>query len=173
MRRVDSTPGKNWESRVEAAGLTWHSAESAYWNEAAFYELAPRDVELLESSTNELARMTLHAAEHIIDNKLYAQVGIPQSAVALIENSWEAEPPSLYGRFDLAYDGSSPPKLLEYNADTPTALLEAAVVQWHWLEEAKPGADQFNSIHERLIEGWKRIASRMAPSERVHFTGIL
>jgi glutathionylspermidine synthase len=36
----------------------------------------------------------------------------------------------LYGRFDLAYRGDGPPKLLEYNADTPTALFEAAVVQW-------------------------------------------
>ncbi|MFI5354527.1 MAG: glutathionylspermidine synthase family protein, partial [Desulfobaccales bacterium] len=62
-----------------------------------------------------------------------------------------------YGRFDLAYDGNSHPKLLEYNADTPTMLLEAAVVQWYWLEEKFRGADQFNSIHERLLEQWKKL----------------
>ena len=95
--------------------------------------------------------MTLHAAGHIIENRLYAKMGIPESAVRLIESSWEAEPPSLYGRFDLAYDGSNPPKLLEYNADTPTSLLEAAVVQWYWLQDVFPSRDQFNSIHERLI----------------------
>ena len=83
--------------------------------------------------------MSLAAVQHVIDNKLYAQMGIPASAVPLVETSWEAEPPSLYGRFDLAYCGNGPPKLLEYNADTPTSLLEAAVAQWYWLEDAHPG----------------------------------
>ena len=56
------------------------------------------------------------------------------------------------GRFDLAFDGNGPPKMLEYNADTPTALLEAAVVQWYWLEETRPDCDQFNSIPIELDE---------------------
>jgi glutathionylspermidine synthase len=77
--------------------------------------------------------------------------------VPLIERSWEKDEPSIYGRFDLAYDGHSPPKMLEYNADTPTALLEASVIQWFWLKECFPAADQFNSIHEKLISGWKNL----------------
>jgi glutathionylspermidine synthase len=75
----------------------------------------------------------------------------------LIERSWENDEPSILGRFDLAYDGHSPPKLLEYNADTPTALLEASVIQWFWLKDRFPDADQFNSIHEKLIAGWRDI----------------
>ena len=113
--------------------------------------------------------MTLAAAQHIIDNQLYSRLGIPASAVGLIETSWEAEPPSLYGRFDLAYDGVHPPKLLEYNADTPTSLLEAAVVQWHWLTECHEGDDQWNSLHEKLVERWGEIRGRLAGNE-VHFT---
>jgi glutathionylspermidine synthase len=115
--------------------------------------------------------MTLHAAGHIIENRLYAKMGIPESAVRLIESSWEAEPPSLYGRFDLAYDGSNPPKLLEYNADTPTSLLEAAVVQWCWLQDVFPSRDQFNSIHERLIARWKELGA-LVPDHRVDFCSI-
>jgi len=168
MRRVRSTPRDHYEARVEAAGLTWHSA---YWNECAFYELTPKEVEVLESSSNELERMSLHAAGHIIENKLYAKMGIPERAVALIETSWEAEPPSLYGRFDLAYDGSSPPKLLEYNADTPTSLLEAAVVQWHWLQDLFPTHDQFNSIHDRLVARWKELRAYL-PHQHVDFCSI-
>ena len=63
----------------------------------------------------------------------------------------------------MRYDGQGPAKLLEYNADTPTAVFETAVFQWSWLEDAKErrivpkDADQFNSLHERLIEGWKTI----------------
>jgi glutathionylspermidine synthase len=93
-------------------------------------------------------------------------MGIPDVAVPLIESSWEAEPPSLYGRFDLAYDGVNPPKLLEYNADTPTALLEAAVIQWYWLQDKFPKRDQFNSIHERLVALWKELG-KYFPGRRI------
>jgi glutathionylspermidine synthase len=55
------------------------------------------------------------------------------------------------------YSGSGPAKLLEYNANTPTSLLEASVIQWYWHTETKRGADQFNSIHEKLIAQWKEI----------------
>jgi glutathionylspermidine synthase len=168
VRRVNTTPRAHWQERVEAAGLTWHSS---YWNESAFYELTAKEVEVLESSTNELAEMTLHAAQHIIDNKLYARMAIPDSAVALIEDSWKAEPPSLYGRFDFAYDGRNPPKLLEYNADTPTSLLEAAVIQWYWLQDQFPSCDQFNSIHDRLIARWKEMAEFL-PGRHVDFCSI-
>jgi glutathionylspermidine synthase len=171
MRRVACTPRIHWQSKVEAAGLTWHTPESTYWNESAFYELSAKDVEALEFGTNELARMTLRAAQHIIDRQLYSRMAIPQSAVALIERSWEEEPPSLYGRFDLAYDGSGPPKLLEYNADTPTSLLEAAVVQWYWLQDVFPSRDQFNSIHDRLIARWKELRDYL-PNQHVDFCSI-
>ena len=76
--------------------------------------------------------------------------------------------PSLYGRLDLRWDGTGPPKLLEYNADTPTALFEAAVVQWEWLQCLEDGAarhDQFNSLHEALIAAWRALG---LPA-RVHF----
>src|SRR5512140_2080802 len=141
MRRIASTPRQDWQSKVEEAGLAWHTGEDPYWNESAFYEFTAKEVDVLEAATNELERMSLAAVQHVIDNKLYSRMGIPDVAVPLIEQSWEAEPPSLYGRFDLSYDGVNPPKLLEYNADTPTSLLEAAVVQWQWLEEAHKGRD--------------------------------
>ena len=65
--------------------------------------------------------------------------------------------PSIYGRFDLRYAGAgSTPKLLEYNAQTPTSLVEAAVIQWHWADQTKLTSHpwmQWNSIHDRLV-GW-------------------
>ncbi len=171
MRRVTSTPRPNWEEKVEERGLTWHSGQQPYWNESAFYEFTAKEVDILEAATNELEKMTLAAAQHVIDNKLYARMGIPENAIPLIEGSWEAEPPALYGRFDLAYDGVHPPKLLEYNADTPTSLLEAAVVQWYWLEELFPKRDQFNSLHERLIALWKELTPYL-PGGRVDFCSM-
>jgi len=171
VRRIECSPRAGWQQRVEEAGLLWHSGKQPYWNEFAFYEFTAQEIELLESATNELAEMSLAAAQHIIDTKSYAKLGIPENAVALIENSWTAEPPSLYGRFDLAYDGVHSPKLLEYNADTPTSLLEAAAVQWYWLEDVFPDADQFNSIHERLIARWRELAPYL-PGRRIDFCSM-
>src|SRR5450755_4878594 len=155
MRRIAAAPRVDWQKKVEEAGLIWHSGEEPYWDESAFYEFTAKEVDILEAATNELEKMTLAAAQFAIDHALYSKMGIPDAAIPLIESSWEAEPPSLYGRFDLSYDGVNPPKLLEYNADTPTALLEAAVVQWYWLQDLFPQADQWNSIHEKLIAKWK------------------
>ena len=177
MRRLSSTPRPHWQRRVEEAGLTWHSLaepdrnEQPYWNETAFYELTAHEVDVLERATNELAAMALKAAGHIVENNLFAKLAIPQHAIPLIQSSWEAEPPSLYGRFDLSWDGLHPPKLLEYNADTPTSLLEASVVQWHWLEDLYPCRDQFNSLHERLIARWKELIPHL-PGRRIDLCSV-
>ena len=166
MRRLAAAPRPNWEQKVAEAGLTWHTGETVYWNESAYYEFTAKEVDELEAATNELEKMTLAAAQHIIDNRLYGRLAIPDHAIPLIESSWEAEPPSLYGRFDFAYDGSGLPKLLEYNADTPTSLVEAAVVQWYWLQDLFPKHDQFNSLHERLVALWKELADYL-PGKRI------
>jgi glutathionylspermidine synthase len=171
MRRVGCSPRTNWESKVEAVGLTWHTPDQTYWNESAFYQFTAKEVDVLEAASNELEQMSLAAVQYLIDNRLYAQLRIPENAIPLIESSWNLEPPSLYGRFDLAYCGDAPPKLLEYNTDTPTSLLEAAVIQWYWLEDTHPSSSQFNSIHDRLIALWKELAPAL-PGGRVDFCSM-
>jgi glutathionylspermidine synthase len=103
--------------------------------------------------------MCLQAVGHIIDNRRFEPFGIPEAFHDFVVRSWETEERTVYGRFDLAYDGRGAPRLLEYNADTPTALLEAAVVQWFWMKDCHREADQFNRIHERLIEVWGTVAA--------------
>jgi len=149
-------PRFDWQEKVESNGMSYHTIDGqSYWDETAYYRFSSSEIDELESATNELHGLCIKAAEHVITGKLYDKIQIPPQAVPLIERSWENDEPSLYGRFDFAYDGHSPPKMLEYNADTPTALLEASVIQWFWLKERFPDADQFNSIHEKLIDGWK------------------
>jgi len=156
MERIMTPPRFDWQEKVESYGMNYHTIDGQiYWDETAYYRFSSSEIDELESATNELNDLCIKAAEHIIAGKLYDRLQIPPQAVPLIERSWEKDEPSLYGRFDFAYDGHSPPKMLEYNADTPTALLEASVIQWFWLKERFPDADQFNSIHEKLIDGWK------------------
>ena len=45
--------------------------------------------------------------------------------------------------------------MLEFNADTPTSLFECGVVQWDWLQDTHEEEDQFNSVHEKLIDTFK------------------
>lgn len=151
MQRVPSAPRTHWVETVEGQGLIYHHTHGGlYWNETARYTFTAREVDELETATNELQRLCLEAGQHVIDTRRFRDYGIPDAAAEAIKWAWEHEPPAIYGRFDLAYDGVQPTKLLEYNADTPTGLLEAAVVQWYWLKDSFGSSDQFNSIHERL-----------------------
>jgi glutathionylspermidine synthase len=115
--------------------------------------------------------MCLGAVQHIIDKKRYKELFIPEKAIPLIEKSWNDETPAIYGRFDLSYDGKSDPKMLEYNADTPTSLLEASVIQWDWMEKKFTGVDQFNSIHDKLIAKWTELKDYLKPSA-LYFAGL-
>ena len=171
VKRIVNPVRADWQKKVEALGLAWHSAKGAYWNESAYYSFTMDEILRIEDATNKLHAMCLEAAQHIIDQRLFLTLGIPSHVIPLIEAAWDQEPPSIYGRFDLAYDGLGPPKLLEYNADTPTSLVEASVVQWFWLQEVFPSKDQFNSIHERLIEHWKSLFPFLQ-GERLHFAGM-
>ncbi len=176
MQRHEGAPRANWKTWVEERGLIWHTPDLPYWNEGVYYSFSATEIDLIERATNELHALCLQAVQHVIDHQLYAKFGIPEIAIPLIEASWEAEPPSIYGRFDLAYDGQSPPKMLEYNADTPTSLLEAAVIQWDWVQDVHPGADQFNSLHERLVKLWREMQPYLPPAgprgQVVHFASM-
>ena len=168
MKRTPMTPRQNWQAKVEEVGLTFHTIDGIpYWDESACYELTAAEVDTLEAAANEVHALCIEAAGAVIEHGWYDRLAIPQAAIPEIEASWERDDFSVYGRFDFAWDGGGPPKMLEYNADTPTTLLEAAVVQWSWLQETAPGNDQFNSIHERLIEAW-----RTQPAMKVHFAAV-
>lgn len=172
MQRKMFEPRLNWEDRCEKVGFTfWNlpsSDGSVYWSEGVGYEFTATQIDKLEDATNTLHAMCREVAGDIVKSGDYpSQYGLSTSAKSLIESSWKADEPGLYGRFDLAYDGSAI-KLLEYNADTPTSLLEASVVQWQWLQD-RGLPDQFNSIHERLIERWKEVAKRIAVKPRIYF----
>jgi glutathionylspermidine synthase len=158
MQRVTLRQRDGWQQIVEGQGLLHHTHENGlpYWMEGVAYQFSPAQIQTLETATSTLQALCLQAIEHVIATKRYRDFAIPAFMIPVIEASWEQDEVSIYGRFDLAYDGQGPPKLLEYNADTPTALLEAAVIQWFWLQDLMPHRDQFNSIHERLVEAWKR-----------------
>lgn len=155
MKRIEHAPRLNWEARVEEKGMLYHTANGVpYWNEEAHYEFNLDQIEELEAATNELQEMCIAAVQHVIDERRFEELAIPEWMIPMILNSWERDDPAIYGRFDFSYDGFNAPKMLEYNADTPTSLVEAGLIQWFWLQDHAPNADQFNSIHEKLVGYW-------------------
>ena len=173
MRRLSLDPRSDWREKVEACGLIWHSIDGLpYWDESGAYSFNTADIDVLERATANLYDLFIKAGEYVVERRLFSRFGIPEWCETLIVDAWNSAPPALnYGRFDLGYDGKSPPKLFEFNCDTPTSLLEAAVIQWFWKEEVFPNADQFNSLHEQLIAKWQDIAPYLE-NDLVHFASI-
>ena len=168
MQRIAITPRQKWQEQVEKQGFLFHTLNDVpYWDESACYKFSEKEILMLESTTQQLHTMCIEAAQYVIDNNLFSLFGIPEAVVPLVRHAWDNSDTgfwSLYGRFDLAYDGVNPPKMLEFNADTPTSLFEASIVQWFWLKDFKPSADQFNSIDERLRDAWKFIHDKYRSS---------
>ncbi|MFF7164856.1 glutathionylspermidine synthase family protein [Streptomyces sp. NPDC008086] len=178
MERRTIEPRPGWQQTVEEQGLiyplTRHPDNSLrpYWDESAHYVFSLAEVEALEEVVEELHAMCLAAADHIVSADRFTDLGITDPRVAnAVAEAWRrrAELPSVYGRFDLHYDGTGPAKLLEYNADTPTSLVEAASPQWFWMEDRFPGADQWNSLHERLVAAWKKQSALLPPGGPLYF----
>jgi glutathionylspermidine synthase len=171
MRRLTVNPRPDWQARVERVGLTFHTLEdgSQYWDESAYWQFSAAEIDRLEAASSEIQRLALAAGDVILNQDRLAQMGIPASAGPAIRAAWNGEPPALYGRLDLAYDGITI-KLLEYNADTPTGLVEAAVAQWYWLQDCFPGSDQWNSAHEKLVAKWKDLKNYIV--DPVHFSDV-
>jgi len=170
MKRIVTSPRNNWQAAVEKLGFGFHTTDVPYWREDAYYEFSLAEITKIEQATQELWGMCLEAVQHVIDHRLYPLFSIPPKAIPLIEKSWNLDAPAIYGRFDFGYDGDNL-KLFEFNADTPTSLFEAGIVQWFWLQDFDKDKDQLNSVHEKLIGYWKYLKPYLYEGP-VHFACI-
>ncbi|MEV5501604.1 glutathionylspermidine synthase family protein [Nonomuraea fuscirosea] len=170
MRREHHPARDDWEKTIEGQGLAYHRAahpaglSRPYWDESVHYVFSMEEVESLEEQVEELHRMCLDTVEHVVSTGRFADFALPEWVWEDVTRSWERRDPHVYARFDLRYDGTGPAKLLEYNADTPTALVESSVVQWFWLQDVFPGGDQWNSVHERLVDRWRALSLPSGPT---------
>ena len=168
MQRIPIQPRNNWQQTVEQLGFGFHTTNVPYWDESAYYAFGMGEILLIEEATAQLWELCLEAVQYTIDHQLYDRFHIRRSFVPWLEKSWKEDHPSIYGRFDLCYrDGKV--KMLEFNADTPTSLFEAGIVQWCWLQDFDPARDQFNSIHEKLIGHWTFLRPYLYPGT-LHFS---
>ncbi len=166
MERIAVTPRDDWKKTAEEHGFSFHTAEGdPYWDESAYYRFTLEEIEeQLESAAEKIEEMCFDVvAEVCRSDELMQRLAIPAELRDYVAETWRKREKNLYGRMDFSFDGRSPPKLYEYNADTPTSLYETAIFQWVWLEQGMErnllpkGADQFNSMHEKLVESFGRL----------------
>ncbi len=166
MERIRINPRPDWKAQVESLGFTHHTYDDfIFWDESTCYVFRAHEIEEIQRATNEIESLCMELVDFVIRKRCYHRLNIPESAWPLIEHSWRNDEHPVYGRFDLSYDGIHPPKLLEYNADTPLCLLEASLVQKQWLEQVGISGHQMNSIHERLVSIWGRLEG-----SKIHLT---
>lgn len=176
MHRLTLPARPNWQAVAEANGFLFHHVDGeVYWDETACWQFTLREVEEeIEDPTTELYAMCLALVDDTCaSQELMKRLAIPETMWDVIAASWRDGDMSLYGRFDFAYDGTGPAKLLEFNADTPTSIYETAFFQWGWLEDMIAAgqlpkeADQFNRLHEALIE---RFGQLLTKGSLLHFS---
>ncbi|BCX78674.1 glutathionylspermidine synthase family protein [Campylobacter sp. 19-13652] len=148
---------------LESVGFYWHTDnDGSEYIADEVVEISQAQAENYYNAANELYDMYVAAAQYVIDNELFHELGIPFNLVELIKASWENDVHwHLYGRFDLAggLDGA-PIKLIEFNADTPTCLFETAFLQSKLLEQNGLDEDlQFNDMFGALLDNFKRLVT--------------
>ncbi|OQR88449.1 glutathionylspermidine synthase, partial [Thraustotheca clavata] len=156
-------------AHAELPGVQWFEDnrnayyEQTYWNDEAAYKMSSQDARVLRDATFSLHAMCLEAVKLVVESDYLMDVfEIPHNLRGAVRKSFERGDPDLLGRFDFSWDGRGPPKLLEYNADTPTVLVETAVGQRLWQEHVLDKQDNkqawcFNDIESQLHKAWERV----------------
>lgn len=170
MERVIFKPREGFEKRNADIGFDFGNLDGkGYWNETVGYKFSAKEIDQLEAATSRLFTMTVELMDELVQDTLYMnKLGLNQEMQKFIKNSWDRDNYSLYGRFDFFFDGKEI-KLFEYNADTPTSLLESSLIQYYWMKD-RGLPDQFNSLHEKLIAEWEFLRTNEVDKRKLYFT---
>ena len=147
---------------LEAIGCHWHigGQGTASYVDNALVEVTRAEADALYEAGNTLYDMMVEAAEHVIENDRFFELGIPFNLIDTVKKSWENDVHwHIVGRFDLAGGiGGQPVKLLGFRADTPTDIFETAVLQWEMLRHNGMDTNmQFNALYDGLVANFRRL----------------
>ncbi len=146
---------------LESIGFYWHTdPDQTPYVASEIVEISTDEADAYYEAANELYDMFAEAGDYVIENELFHEIGIPFNLIDAVKMSWDNDVHwHLYGRFDFAggIDGK-PIKLIEFNADTPTALFETSILQWAMLKlNNMEESHQFNNLYEALGDNFKRM----------------
>ncbi len=178
MLSLDIKARPDWQNRVCDLGFSFFevSQRYPYWVEDRYMRFSSEQIDQIDNASETLHDMAIKAVQYVFEHDLLDKFGIPESFHSLLRHSWKTDKSYLYGRFDFAWDGKNAPKMLEYNAQTPTSLFEASVVAWDWMSAnverglLPQDTDQFNILDEQLIAQFRRLLVDKQPETNIlHF----
>jgi glutathionylspermidine synthase len=157
------------DETLQEIGFTWHTdTDGTKYISDELVQITQDEAEAYYKAANEIYDMFVEAAEYVIENDLFFEIGIPFNLIDAIKKSWENDVHwHIYGRFDLAggIDGKEI-KLIEFNADTPTSLFETALLQWAILKQNNMDENkQFNNLYEAIMQNFKRLITLFDDTE--------
>ncbi len=157
------------DKTLDELGFTWHTdIDGSKYVSDELVQITQDEAEAYYKAGNEIYDMYVQAAEYVIENDLFFDIGIPFNLVDAIKKSWENNVHwHIYGRFDLAGGiDDKPIKLIEFNADTPTALFETALLQWALLKQNDMNENkQFNNVYDAISQNFKRVITLFDDTE--------
>lgn len=168
MKKVPLVPRNDWEKKCNDLDFYFHSIDGRYWIEDYAMEFTQKEVDKLKKAGNEIQSMCLDLASDIVKKGDLDRYQIDPFYFPAIEKSWNNQEFHLYGRFDISYDGKGEPKLLEYNADTPTSLIESSKIQEDWCKDHQFSQGQFNDIHKNLIKNLTIWKNKNSNNKKIH-----
>ena len=149
------------DATLEELGFSWHTDEDGTkYVSDTLVVVSEAEANAYYEAVNTIYDMYVEAAEYVIENNLFFELGIPFNLVETIKKSWENDVHwHIYGRFDLAGGVDAKEiKLIEFNADTPTALFETALLQWAMLKHNNMDEEQqFNNVYEAITQNFQRL----------------
>ena len=172
MKRESPFPASTGPARSRTSGFHFHTIDGVYWDERACYRFTAAEVDKLELATGELQSRCIDAATRVIESGDYGRFQIPEAFIPLIEQSWNDDEKSLYGRFDLSCDGAASRSCWSTTPTRRPRCSRRASCSGTGCKDVFPSHDQFNSIHERLIERWKQMAQDCPADRIVHFACV-
>lgn len=158
MKRLQIEERKTeWQEEFRNMGFTFFDLEG-YWKEGVYYSLTKAEKDEIELATNQIHQALKMMMPRLVSSKdTLNYLGVPENFHAYIKRDWERNRNNdLYGRFDFVVNDGI--KVLEYNADTPTSIIESAKAQVRWASGhgrflgQKPWADMHGALQHKFID---------------------
>lgn len=176
MYRQYFPPRPDWENIIASQGLVYDldnpddPTEEHYWNESYAYVFTREEVDAIASQAENLYGMCIEAADRVLRRQL-GDPEIPEKALDLARRSYANGDVDVYSRFDVVFDPETLTiKLLEYNSDTPTSIVETAVCQDAWAAY-HDGVEAIGSLGSSLVGRWAEIKSETR-ARRLHIAHV-
>tara|TARA_R110002153_G_scaffold32537_4_gene98451 strand:- start:2049 stop:3908 length:1860 start_codon:yes stop_codon:yes gene_type:complete len=155
------TPWLNLANEDESAYVDMmggHKLSADISTAQTYYRMTQAAKGALESATDELHQMFLHATEYALEHpELLSKFGLPEAILKKIRVSWANRKNQLItSRFDFAMSENGL-KVYEYNCDSASCYMEVAKVQGKWFKHhgVKGGSDAGSGLFKQLVKAWK------------------